>query len=769
MTNNINSFSQTVADLTRSVNVALSSVQGMNETLTTEKSTVTVDFEGVDEITGEKKIFSYSMPSYQYSINELNRIKNTVDRLISGDGVVLLNDGTYRSVTTVPLAKSPIPIENLQKPTEFNSKNNWFFEDLIFPKILVDFNLKGFIDDRSDRVQVKRIIFDNKDFDETQWFKDNFIDQSFTYEETINLLSINNKKYWEDDEILDLPLKPTKYTGSFGVIDKKTIDNKVWYFLNTLSYGETSDLEVINNIEIKIGDQLRFKETLYKVVEVESSEKRVNLISTVGVAEPGIDGIFYIYSPPFEEKIISIPVGYDECDIIFMKGVNDDFNILADSWGYNTSIYTNDLVYNENNSMDLESFYFKYVSDFGKQLESQAKDRIIPSINAVKPDAPEIKPEFFKVEQVNKQLNAALDKDEIKNTQFQIESTKSVINSLKSTIAQQKAELVELIDPGLRNNLQDTIDNNISQLSKKTVEYQSLVKSLSTLAYENDAVFGSLKYRTRGFFPIPFGKRSTTNEDEIPQEIIQFELQYRYLRLDNTGNPLNTFTFVDPSTNQKVTGTFTDWVTVISPIRNKKWDKSSDMYIWEEENIGDGEVININQVDIPITKGEKVEFKIRSISEAGWPATLVKSDWSDTVIIEFPANLVGSDQVTNILSDAISEESDIKLNETLNSTGVLTHLNDGYPNPNSGKGTYFKHQDRFISHDLKVKNIEGNTIKEESIELSTFMDNLPYNVYVTVKNPNSAELKTVSVQELFYKIVLNDPSIYDSLENENGN
>ena len=763
--NNINSFTQTVENLTQNVNIALASMQNMNESLTTQKDTITYEFLTEDEVTKEKKIETYSMPSYQYTINELNRIKNTVDELIAGNGVVLLDDGTYRRVMTIPLAKSPNPITGIVKPTQFSSKNNWFFEDLIFPKILVDFDLKGYIDDRSDRVQVKRIIFDNKDQDETQWFIDNFVDQEYSYEEVINLLSSNNKKYWLDDELLDLPLNPTKYTGSFIVLDINIIDNKKWWYLDTLNYGETSDFEVVKNIEIKIGDQLRLNETLYKVLEVESSEKRVHLIAIIGTALPKINDTLNIYSTPFNKKIVSIPVGYNECNILFLKGVNDDFNIIGDQWGTSISFYTNNLVYSENNSIDLESFYFKYVSDFGRQLESQAKDKIVPAIDAVKPDAPSLKSDFFKVEQVNKQLNASLDTEEIKTTQTQIESTKSIINSLKTTIAQQKAELVELTDPGQRNDLQDKIDSNISQLSKKTVEYQSLVKSLATLAYENNAVFGNPKYRVRGFFPIPLGKTTTNNPDEQPQEIIQFELQYRYLRLDNTGNPLNTYTYVDPSTNQKVTGTYTDWVTVISPIRNKKWDEVQDKYVWEEENIGDGEIININQIDIPITKGEKVEFRVKSISEAGWPNTLTKSEWSDSVIMDFPPNLVGSDQVADILSDAISEESDIKLNETLNSTGVITHLQDGYPNPNAGSGTYFKHQSRYLSYDQKTKDIEGGITKERSVDLQTFLDTFGDNFYITVKDPASTDTKTVTLNEMFRALMHNVSGLYGDLQN----
>lgn len=766
MSNSNNSFTQAVTDLTRNVNIALAAMAGMNETLTTQEDTVTVQFEGTDPVTGDPSLYYYSMPSYQYTLEQLSRISNTVNTFVSGNGVVLLNDGTYRSVTTVPLSKSPAPISNVAAPTKFNWRSNWFFEDFLFPQIYVEFNLKGKIDDRSDRVVVRRILFDNSDDTETQWFKDNFVNQSYSYQDTINILTQNGKMYWTDEQVQNLPLNPNKYTGSFTILDKKVISGSQWYYLDTLNYGLTTDSSVVNNIELKIGDQLRYNESLYKIESIEVTEKRIKLIALIGVGNPNLNNKFYIYSTPFEDKPVRIPIGYNECNILFMKGVNDDFNVIADTWGDSIAFYTNDLTL-VNSTTSLETYYFNYVVDFGKQMEGQAKDRMVSAFYGVIPDAPILSSDQFAVKQINTQLNASLDTESIKNTQTQIESTKTIINSLKTTIAQQKAELVELTDPAEREDLQTKIDNNISQLSKKTVEYQSLVKSLATLAYENNAVLGEPKYRVRGFFEIPAGKRSTDNTSETPQEVVQFEISYRYLRLDNTGNPLNTFSYNDPSTGQKVTGTFTDWQIVQSPIKSRVYDSTLDKYVWASENIGDGEQVNINQVDIPITKGEKVEMRIRSISEAGWPQNALKSAWSDSVIIEFPANLEGSDQVANILEDATQEQAQIQLDETLNATGVITHLQDGYPNPNAGAGTYFKHQSRFLSYDWDKKDILGNTKEERSLDLQTILDDLAARMFVRIANPAGSGYKVVTIQEALQKLVDSSVGIYNDLDNDN--
>jgi len=73
------------------------------------------------------------------------------------------------------------------------------------------------------------------------------------------------------------------------------------------------------------------------------------------------------------------------------------------------------------------------------------------------------------------------------------------------------------------------------------------------------------------------------------------------------------------------------------------------MFDWKSENVADGSEININQIDIPITKGEKVEIKVRTISEAGYPDNPLKSDWSEPIIISFPSNLTTRNAMADLV------------------------------------------------------------------------------------------------------------------------
>jgi hypothetical protein len=767
MTRVSSSFTETVNSLTKSTNIALESLIKLNNTITTKDDTVVIQIEGKDAVTGDTSIYKYSIPSYNHVLSELSRVTNNMDTFVSGKGIVLLKDGTYREVKTIPVAKAPTSIKDIASPTTFNVRNNWFFESMIFPQMYVEFNLKRKIDDQSDRVVVRRVIFDNFNDDETTWFRNNVINsiKSLTYYDLTTLLDRYGKSYWLDEEVQNLPLKSNKYTGRFRVLKKPTISGKQWYYLNTINYGLTSDNLVVKNVQLKTGDQLRFNDNIFKITDIEVTEKRVTLTTIVGLGSPNINSFLDIYVTPFEEKTIQIPVGYSECQSVFIKGVNDDFNIIGDDWGNAISFYSGDLLLSSNNSISFETYYFNNVVDFGKELEGQAKEKFVSSFYGVQPDAPILVASQFGVNQINNQINAALDTDYIKKTQTQIESTKSIINSLKSTISLQKAQLVEITDAGERSNLQSKIDYNIDQLSKKTIEYQSLVKSLATLAYENNAVDTNPKYRVRGFFNIPTGKRFSFNSNERAQEIIQFEIWYRYLRLDNTGNPLNKYTYLDPSTGQMVTGTFSDWNSVTTPIRKKRYNRTKGLYEWLDENVADGETININQLDIPITKGEKVQIKIRSISEAGWPANPQRSEWSNVIMVEFPSNLEGSDQVQKILEDSVAEEETIKLDETLESAGVNTHLNDSIPNPNSGTGTYFKHQAQYLSYDVDsiVDEATGVASSVVTSNLQTFLDDFEDLHYVTVRNQARNSRKTVTLQSIIQLLVDSSSSIFTDL------
>jgi len=89
------------------------------------------------------------------------------------------------------------------------------------------------------------------------------------------------------------------------------------------------------------------------------------------------------------------------------------------------------------------------------------------------------------------------------------------------------------------------------------------------------------------------------------------------------------------------------------------------------------ETPNINQIDIAISPNERVELRVKSISEVGWPESPVESEWSDVISIDFPDdlnNVLLDNQF--ILEEASREEVKVKVDSELTARGLDDHLSE---------------------------------------------------------------------------------------------
>ena len=105
-------------------------------------------------------------------------------------------------------------------------------------------------------------------------------------------------------------------------------------------------------------------------------------------------------------------------------------------------------------------------------------------------------------------------------------------------------------------------------------------------------------------------------------------------------------------------------------------------------------------MDIPITKGEQVEIQVKAISEAGWPANPLESDWSVPITITFPEELSQNSVVDDILKNNTSDESQLQINQTLNTKGVISHISDSF----STTDTLFTHTSQTIASGFLSEN-----------------------------------------------------------------
>ena len=681
---NINSFSENMTQLTASVADAMAMLSGYNESAISSDSSTKVTL--IDGSTIE-------LPSYSNVIKRVDRAENTIASFVKGNGLVETDDNTFRKIKVSTVPKSPTKIKNVGEVSTFNIDSNWFFEDFMFPKCVVEIDLKNKIDDDSDRVYINRVILDYttsyNGVDVSTYYANNIQNKNISYPSLIEKLNNDGISYYEDQQTVQLPLYFEKYKGDFTITQISQDGGKLWYYLDTCNYKQVDINGVIlsSSYLLSTDDYIRYNDSLYKITEIDQKNKRVTIDYSVGYETPSVGGTFYYYNTPFTEKIVKISIGFNEINILYIKGVNEEYNILGEEWSDPITYTTNDLKFSST-GMTLAEYYPKYILDIGSEWIAKAKQNTIYAFNGKTPNTPAPNAADFKVVQINTQLNATLDTETYKNIVSDIVSTKSNIEDLRKNIATNKETLTTESSASKRETIQNTINSDTNSLSKYTTQYNSLVTELNTLLNESGAIGYTPKYHVRGFFPIPAPVYTDDTLKTGKQEVIGFDIMYRYIHTDDTGVDLNTFKYTD--TNNNINAVFSDWNEITSKLKEQIYDDNLGVYIWKDDDVSDSTAININQIDLPLRSGEKLQFKIRSISEAGYPTNPLKSEWSDNVTISFPDNLSSNDSVTNILESAKNDLTSVVLQETLSSAGLYSHISDSVGN--------YKHDTKNIYH-----------------------------------------------------------------------
>jgi hypothetical protein len=201
----------------------------------------------------------------------------------------------------------------------------------------------------------------------------------------------------------------------------------------------------------------------------------------------------------------------------------------------------------------------------------------------------------------------------------------------------------------------------------------------------------------------------------------------------------------------------------------KVYDESRGIYVWSAEVTSDANVQNVNQLDIAITKGERVEIQIASISEAGWPENPLVSDFSDSVIIQFPDSLSVTG-VADTLNTNTQDAAIVKMQRTLDSQGLPSHLSQQFT---AGDNTYY-HDTTGIASGFytstgtvinlfdKITDLQ-NQITLLTAQLSRAKGVLE--VYILDSNNNKIKVSkgsTVKITAGFYSDIFSDPLGFDA-------
>jgi len=683
-----NSISSLVAQFLRLQKNALEIINGLNEVATSTNDNVQI------EMLDEAGFPTFAnIPAYGYLRSQIQRIDSNIQSLAGlGENFATVRnpDGTYSQIYRAEPLRDPSPLVNLQVPSTFATKDNWFFESFLSPLLFISLDVTGQLPNDADRILVKRIIA-NTDTEDKKLFFDNNLKgrNDFTEQGFIDSLTSAGITYFIDEDVIDLPLRTIRNKGTFSVISfyddtvsvtdangQSVQETRRNYKLDSLNYTDTST-NVENGRTLNVGLTLLTPDgTQYEIVSINLEEtsvqlKRVNGFQPVQI---GADTLS-LQSTDFSPRLINVNIGYDERQGVFFKKIDDNFNIVSSNWSTGVVFFSNELRINTTSGVQtLEQFYLNSVADIGQIFLNMAKEKKIGAINGLVPDAPFITAEDFKVVQINTQLTESTEIETLNLKISEKESLRSEINQIDTAISTRRSQInsasnTSVIRPsvvGRSNSTSSTIDSLTSdtqntqalesdlisltqQREQKQKLLSSLIENISTISEEIPTLAVEPKYRVRGFWPIPSPKISPFTG---PQSVIQFIIEYRYLSDSGVAPNVNQINFVD-NNGQVKTGSFSNWNKIVTDIRKKVYDSNTGTYIWAPEQVENSDVPNINQLDIPITEGERVEIRIKSVSEAGWPDNPVTSDFSESVIVQFPPSFSRSSIVSEITANRI--------------------------------------------------------------------------------------------------------------------
>ena len=717
------SLSSLVNNLLRVNQNALEVMNKLSDITTTDSETVEIEV-----IDANNQINKVYVPSYGQLKSEINRLDNNIKQL-SGIGDsnanVQLEDGSFRKLMLSNLKLEGNSIKRIASPTEFESKSNWFFESFLNPLLYVSFDFSGQIPVDTERCKVQRFILNLDSQNKLNIWNNSLNGASdLDYIKFFQLLLKNNITYFLDEDVVDLPPRDIRFYGSFNVLRiiddlvDDTIDGatftkrKFKVQLDTLNYNDALS-EYTKTQQLKIGDTIVIvgdntnNNTRFEVTNIDLEAGNIIEVKLLeGYDLLSIGSTLSFYNGDSAPTELEVNIGFNEYTVVFIKPINPVSKIPALEWSPGVAFFTNELqiIDESGNQLNLEQYYKEQVVDFGAFLYNMAKDGIPPSTLAEKPMVPNATETDFQVLQINNHITDVSRIDKIKKLQSEKVSIQSELDSLNESIKKKKADIntKKYTSDSQRATDQSELNDLIQRSSSSSTLLKSAVDEIISLA-EGDNLEGiTPKYRIKGFWPIPDPVASTQTE---PQEVVQFRVQYRYVSQEGGSNQPNQITFTD---NNGVTrrGTFSTWQEFLTPVRRRVKDPSTGQFTWQTPDVENADEINANQLEIPIRQGEGVEFRIKSLSEAGWPTNPAESDWTDIIRIDFPDELIATNEVVTIVEQAKLASESLELITTLQDTGVTQHISGQF----TQNETFYAHPAQsiasgFLTNEQNVINL----------------------------------------------------------------
>ena len=655
-------------------NTNLKILTAINDAFSTKKEHLSV-------MIGAKR---YIIPSYIALENKIDQLQADFENLVSipktGEAAITFDENTQK-IRLLGYSNSPEE-QHITPVSTFYSEKVDILKDFMSPSPYVKLNLSN-LSDNASWVNVKKIAAKNPNMaaamEEMQqggvmkW--EDMAHILYNYEE--------DKDYVEYDTLKRVPLKDNVPYGTYEV---RTVKQQ-WIDEN---FEEHYSLEVNQDLtytaqnqsvefDIEVGDYLVTNDDTVKLLveDIETASRSVQVKVLYG-AYAEIHDIthggdhcklrYYKQRDYTQFKYVNVPLEEDQYVCIFVAAINDEMNIQA-PWGEGVYINTDNMTINLNGEIvNFKDYYKDYVNNLGDTLFG-ITDMVRNTVNNIHKDEfdsilaskPVIDLANFDIVQINKHLDDADTVQNIRKLYSQKSQYKTDLQSVLSSIDNINKMLSSLSFDDTENNRQ-LYESQLTEWNAKKIELSNSIAAISQeiaqAANDTELPIDGAKYHIRGFIE--------ENPVGLPRPI-RIDCEYRYKNKSK-------YSGAAVSINDNI---FSDWNRMVSftNMRHPTTDGFVFFYNYDDNTSTKNEP-SWNQVDIPISQGELVDFRVRYIYDLGWPFIETTSQWSDIKQMEFPEKFIKKLSILDIIEENNNDIKEYQFESILLEKGIPSHVED---------------------------------------------------------------------------------------------
>ncbi len=721
----MNTLESYLADLMRREANVIQLLNSFATLYTDRQSQITVNFVNPDNSTS-----TFTLPSYNFLISEIRRVENNINQILSSTSLsatLTMPDGTTKVVYSASTITEPIITSSISKPVFFRKINNKIEDYLLNPLLAVQIPINKEIRSVSDTIIVNKLIIDINTVDQVEYFNQNINGGNIQYDVLINNLLSRSIGFTEYEETIKIPHRKLKFDGKFDIISvsrnqitqligtQQVNVTQLSYVLNTLQYFDITD-GGSKNISLKNGDLLVVNDnqdsTKYEITAIDQSTNSVTLKLKQGNASPsiGVD-VLKINQDISDSVFIEVPISSNNYVVFFLKPVNKYFDVISNDWGYGVGVYTSTLVDVDNKLTTLDKIYSNLIN-INDTLTNFTSSNFVPLSKGIKPNPPSILLSNFQVQQTNAHKGDQTQYDDLKSKISQKNKLKSQITMIDDQVADNKSNINTTNTNANISALQNSNTNLLTQKSLLVKQYNTIVSDIVAGIKSLGSNLFNPEYAVNGFWTIPLPQYGDLINKLYPQEAIQFVYAIRKLRPDNTAILTNQIPITNPDGSVS-NGSVSNWIESKTKPRQRTLNNDGTIS-WKSEDTSNPDIVNSNQLSFPISQGESLEIKVKTLSEAGYPGSPMESDYSPSIIVPFPQTLL-----TNIaidLTSATDESIMAAFQQYLTTLGVDNHLSDSFQ---IGTQT-FRHEALNIATSQRSQN-------NDIMDVDTVLNNLTNN------------------------------------------